>query len=119
MPFEWLSKSFSKKSIKTRWTRALAKTGIYPICHCKDKPWHVPPNCPLLKELHLKLEVILSGPAVQPAVQQSPDAPMPSPPSHGGRALGVDSLWVVVPLALAMLPLVCWHQCLALCLELL
>jgi hypothetical protein len=61
-----------------------------PICHCKDKPWHVPQNCPLFKELNLKLDIIPLGPAAKPAAQQSTDAPSPSPPSHGGRALGVD-----------------------------
>jgi hypothetical protein len=89
-PFEWLSKSFSKKSIKIRWTRALAGTGICPICHCKDKPWHIPPNCPLLKELHLKLEVTPSDPTVQPAAQQSTAAPTPSPPCHVGPTLAAN-----------------------------
>jgi hypothetical protein len=37
-PFEWLSKATSKKAIKTQWLRALAGTGICPICHCEDKP---------------------------------------------------------------------------------
>jgi hypothetical protein len=36
-PFEWIS-SFSVKSIKTRWDRTLAGTGICPICHRSDKP---------------------------------------------------------------------------------
>jgi hypothetical protein len=31
-PFEWLS-SFSVKTIKTCWDRAIAGTGICPICH--------------------------------------------------------------------------------------
>jgi hypothetical protein len=50
-PFEWIS-SFLVKSIKTRWDRALAGTGICPICHRSEKPWHVPTNCPLLKDLN-------------------------------------------------------------------
>jgi hypothetical protein len=36
-PFEWLS-SFSIKVVKTRWDRALAGTGICPICHRAEKP---------------------------------------------------------------------------------
>ena len=51
--------------IKGRWTRALAGTGICPICHCPDKPWHVPSLCPMLKELHLKINV-LPGPPPAP-----------------------------------------------------
>jgi hypothetical protein len=89
-PFELLLKSFSVKSIKTRWTHALAGTGICPICHCKDKHWHVPPNCPLLKELHLKLEIIPSDPTAQPAAQQSTATPKSSPPSYGGRTLAAN-----------------------------
>jgi hypothetical protein len=83
-------KSFSKKSIETQWTCALAETGICPIYNCEDKTWHVPPNRPLFKELHLKLEVIPSSPAAQLAAQRSTDPPTLSPPSHGGRALGAD-----------------------------
>jgi hypothetical protein len=66
-PFQWLSKATSKKAIRTKWTCALAGTGICPICHCEDKPWHVPTKCPLLKDLNLQLEVVPSGPAAQPA----------------------------------------------------
>jgi hypothetical protein len=47
------------KGIKTCWDQAIAGTGICPICHRAEKPWHVPANCPLLKELNLKL---VSGP---------------------------------------------------------
>jgi hypothetical protein len=84
-PFKWLSK-FSKQAIKTWWPRALAKTGICPICHCADKPWHIPTLCPLIKELNLKLGILPSQPAAQPAAQ-SFKAPSPSPPSHGGCSL--------------------------------
>jgi hypothetical protein len=58
-PFEWVS-SFSVKSIKTRCDRAIAGKGLCPICHRSKKPWHVPANCPLLKDLNLKL---VNGPA--------------------------------------------------------
>jgi hypothetical protein len=92
MPFEWLSKSFRKNAIKTHWICALAGTGICPICHCEDKPWHVPTKCPLLKELNLQLDVVPSGPATQPAMQQSADTPVPALSSHGGCASGMDDL---------------------------
>jgi len=89
-PFEWLS-LYKVKGIKTRWTCAFVGTGICPICHHAEKPWHVPANCPLLKELNLKLD---SGPPPSsPApAQGGPPAPTPaasatpSPsPSPGGR----------------------------------
>jgi hypothetical protein len=90
-PFEWIS-SFSVKSIKTRWDRALAGTGICPICHRSEKPWHVPTNCPLLKDLNLKL-VHGPPPTPAPATAGSP-APAPAPaaasPSPGGRVAFVD-----------------------------
>ena len=44
-PFEWLS-AYEMKGIKYCWTRALAGTGICPICLHAKKPWHVPANCP-------------------------------------------------------------------------
>ena len=91
-PFEWIS-SFSVKSIKTRWDRALAGTGICPICHRAEKPWHVPANCPLLKDLNLKL-VHGPPPTPAPAPAGSP-APAPAPaaasPSPGGRVASADS----------------------------
>jgi hypothetical protein len=62
-PFEWLS-SFSIKVVKTQWDRAIAGTGICPIHHRAEKPWHVPTNCPLLKHLNLKL---VAGPPPHPA----------------------------------------------------
>jgi hypothetical protein len=69
-PFEWLSK-YGEKGIKTRWTRALASMGICLICHCAEKAWHVPANCPFLKEVNLKLA---KGPP-------SPSPPAPAPVS--------------------------------------
>ncbi len=58
--------------------------------HCEDKPWHIPPNRPLLKELHLKLEIIPSDPTAQPAAQQSTAMPTSSPPSYGGPTLAAN-----------------------------
>ena len=91
-PFEWLSSfSFFVKTIKTRWDRAIASTGICPICHRAEKPWHVPANCPLLKDLNLKL---VNGPPTAPA-PASADSPAPaaSPPaaSPGGRVASADT----------------------------
>jgi len=91
-PFEWLS-SFSVKTIKTRCDRAIAGTGICPICHRAEKPWHVPvpANCPLLKDLNLKL---VNGPPTAPA-PASADSPSPaaSPPeaSPGVRVASADT----------------------------
>jgi hypothetical protein len=47
-PFEWLA-SYTKKGIKTQWTRALVDMDICPICHRAKEPWHVPANCPPLR----------------------------------------------------------------------
>ncbi len=60
--------------------------GICPICHRAKKSWHVPANCPLLKELNLKL---VKGPPSAPSPLPAPAslAPAPAPvPSPGGRA---------------------------------
>ena len=89
-PFEWLS-SFPVKSIKTRWDRAIAGTGICPICHRAEKPWHMPANCPLLKDLNLKL---VNGPpastAPKPAGTPTP-APTAASPTPGGRVAFTDA----------------------------
>ncbi len=92
MPFEWLSK-FSKQAIKTWWTCALARTGICPICYCMNKPCHVPTLWSLLNELDLNLDIIHSGPAMQPAAQSS-KAPSPSPPSWRGSEASVGGFLV-------------------------
>ncbi len=96
-PFEWLSKT-KKEVITGCWTRALAGTGICPICHCKAKPWHVPTLCLLLKELNLKLDIL---PGSCPRVPSPAPAPSPSPSSRvaatdesaagGSSALGSTS----------------------------
>ena len=80
-PFEWLS-VMKRDVIKGRWTRALAGTGICPICHCPDKPWHVPSLCPMLKELHLTIDV-LPGPPPAPSAA-------PAPPTPSGRVATAD-----------------------------
>jgi hypothetical protein len=89
--FERLSTCWIK-GIKTRWDRTIAGTGICPICHRAEKPWHVHTNCPLLKELNLKL---VNGPpssALGPAPSPAPAAPLASspPPSPGGRVAFAD-----------------------------
>ena len=90
-PFEWMS-SFSVKTMKTRWDRAIAGTGICPICHRAEKPWHVPANCPLLKDLNLKL---VKGPSASPAAAASSGTPAPAPaaasPSPGGQVASTDA----------------------------
>ena len=88
-PFEWLS-SFSIKVVKTRWDRAIAGTGICPICHRAEKPWHVPTNCPLLKDLNLKL-VAGPPPHPAPAPANSPTpASAPASTSPGGCIASTD-----------------------------
>ena len=91
-PLEWLS-NYTAKRIKIRWERAIAGTGICPICHRAEKPWHVPANCPLLKDLNLKLvngpPSSAPGPAPSAAPAPAPVAPTPSP-SPGGQVASVD-----------------------------
>ena len=91
-PFEWLS-TYASKGLKTRWDRAIAGTGICPICHRAEKPWHVPANCPLLKELNLKL---VNGPRAATPGSAPPATPAPAPaapapaPSPGGKVAFTD-----------------------------
>jgi hypothetical protein len=90
-PFEWLS-SYSMKGLKTRWDRAIAGTGICPICHRAEKLWHVPANCPLLKELNLTL---VKGPPSSSLAPAPSAAPVPAPvapsPSPGGHIASMDN----------------------------
>jgi hypothetical protein len=106
-PFEWLS-SYTKKGIKTCWNCALGGRGICPICLCAKKPWHVPANCPLHKELNLKL---VKGPPSAPSPVPAPAslAPAPAPaPSPGwcaalatngssGSGSASSSTWLRLP----------------------
>ncbi len=89
--FEWLS-TYATKGIKTCWERAIAGTGICPICHRAKKPWHVPANCPLLKELNLKL---VKGPPSSTPPPAPAASPVPAPaapsPSPGGRVASSDN----------------------------
>jgi hypothetical protein len=88
-PFDCLVK-YGHRGIKTQWTHVLTGTGICPICHCDKKPWHIPPNCPLLKELNLKL--VNGPPSLAPPAQggsPAPAAPTPAP-SPGGHAAATD-----------------------------
>ncbi len=90
-PFDWLVK-WGHKGIKTQWTRALAGTGICPIFHRDEKPWHVPAKCPLLKELNLKhIQGPPSSSVPAPACAPAPAAPTPAP-SPGGRVGVADGL---------------------------
>ncbi len=88
-PFEWLS-SFSIKVVKIWWDLAIAGTGICPICHRAEKPWHVPTNCPLLKDLNLKL---VAGPPLHPALAAA-NSPTPASAlastSPGGHIASTD-----------------------------
>jgi hypothetical protein len=91
-PFEWLAK-YGIKGIKGRWTRAMAGTGICPICHRDKLPRHVPTQCPMLVELNLKLIVCLpvgGAPSLTPGPLPSP-APAPTPK---GQAAAADAFSV-------------------------
>jgi len=94
-PFEWLAK-YNEKGIKTRWTKALAGTGICPICHKDELPPHVPAQCPLLAELNLKLTQCHpakpQGPALAPTPQRPAPAPTPAPAPRAAAADGGGSL---------------------------
>jgi hypothetical protein len=79
LPFEWLS-NYDTKRIKVCWDQAIAGTGICPFCHRTEKYWHVPANCPLLKDLNLKIVHGPSSSASTPAPSASP-APAPAVPS--------------------------------------
>jgi hypothetical protein len=92
-PFEWLAK-YGLKGIKGRWARAMAGTGVCPICHRDEKPFHVPTQCPILPELGLKL---IPCPPVKPSLvatapASASPAPSPSPtPAPSGRSAATDS----------------------------
>jgi hypothetical protein len=68
-PFEWLA-VYGEKGIKSRWSRAMAGTGICPICHKDVTPRHLPTQCPILAEFNLKL--ISVGGSTTPAPTPSP-----------------------------------------------
>jgi hypothetical protein len=91
-PFKWLSKPYGRNGIKLCWTRAIAGMGICPICHCKDKPWHVPTKCPLLVELTLKLEIGSPQSLPAPAPPASPAPALGPSQSPGGRVATADAL---------------------------
>ena len=73
------------KGIKYCWTRTLAGTGMCPICRCAKKPWHVPANYPLIKELYLELVTGLPSMA-PPAPTTATPAPAPTPSPAGNSA---------------------------------
>ncbi len=83
-PFEWLAQ-YGMKGIKGRWTRAMAGTGICPICHREELPRHVPTQCLLLAQLGLKLVTC------PPVANPPPPAPSPAlAPTLSGRAAAAD-----------------------------
>jgi hypothetical protein len=91
-PFEWLF-TYDMKRIKVRWDRAIAGTGICPICHCTEKPCHVPAKCPLLKDLNFKIVhgPPSSAPTPAPSASPAPAPAVPSPsPSPGGHVASTD-----------------------------
>jgi hypothetical protein len=65
-------------SLKKWWKRALAGNGICPICHRVDNR-HVLANCPILKDLNLKLVRGPSPAATPPATTPAPVALVASP----------------------------------------
>jgi hypothetical protein len=86
-PFEWLAQ-YGVKGIKGCWTRAMAGTGICPVCHHDELPHHVPTQCPMLAELNLKLITCLPAggkPAPAPGLAPSP-MPAPTPGRHAVAA---------------------------------
>jgi hypothetical protein len=91
-PFEWLAQ-YGIKGIKGHWMRAMAGTGICPICHRDELPCHVPTQCLLLAKLNLKLITCLPV-ASSPSSGTPPPSPLPSPapaPTLGGRAAATDA----------------------------
>jgi hypothetical protein len=79
-PFDWLSKSYWDKGIRTPWKKALGGNGTCPMCY-REEPKHVPKDCPLLKSLNLKfiqVAPMASKPAPAPAAS-TPAAASPSP----------------------------------------
>ena len=97
-PWEWMA-AFSVKAHKGRWVRALAGTGICPICHRDEKPFHAPTQCPMLVELNLKLVPTAPAPASNPA----PAPPAPATPNVRVAAAepGTSSGSAAVPSGLA------------------
>jgi hypothetical protein len=87
-PFDWLSKGYGEKGIRTRWKKALGGSGICPICH-QETPKHVPKDCTLLKSLNLKL-IHVAPMASPPAPTPAASAPAVATPSPGGRMATVD-----------------------------
>ena len=103
-PFEWLA-VYGEKGIKSRWSRAMAGTGICPICHKDVTPRHLPTQCPILAEFNLKL-ISLGGsqapaPVPSPARGAAPTgqtaaAAAPPPPPNGGSSSAPSGLSAVL-----------------------
>jgi hypothetical protein len=91
-PFEWLAQ-YGIKGIEGHWMRAMAGTGICPICHCKELPCHVPTQRLLFAKPNLKLLTCLPV-ASFPSSSAPPQRPLPSPapaPTSGRRAAANDA----------------------------
>jgi hypothetical protein len=85
-PFDWLSKGYGKKGIRTCWMKVLGGSGICPICH-QDTPKHVPKDCTLLKSLNLKL--------IHVAPVASPPAPAPVAPAPAAAIPSLGGAWLL------------------------
>jgi hypothetical protein len=86
---EW-STPFKSKLLRLGGTGLLQVQASAPICHRAKKPWHVPTNCPLLKDLNLKL---VAGPPPHPArapANSPTPAPAPASTSPGGHIASTD-----------------------------
>jgi len=111
-PFEWLA-HYHIKSIKGRWTRAIAGTGICPICHRDELPRHVPTQCLLLAQLGLKLVTcppVANAPALAPSPVPAPaptgcDAAANGSSASGSSESGSAPSGLTAALALVDLPL--------------
>jgi hypothetical protein len=102
-PFEWLA-VYGEKGIKTRWSRVMAGTGVCPICHNNVTPKHLPTQCPLLAEFHLKLISVEGSSSLAPVpspasgatpTSQTAVAAAPPPVPCGGSSLAPSGLSAV------------------------
>jgi hypothetical protein len=98
--FEWLAQ-YGMKGIKGRWTRAMAGTGICPICLCDELPCHISTQCPLLADLNLKL---IPCPPAGGTPAPGP-APSPAPaPTLGEHVAAADYSFTLGLLDSSMAP---------------
>jgi hypothetical protein len=87
---KWLS-ALHVNSLKKRLNHVLVGIGICPLCHCEyDK--HVLANCPILKDLNLKLVQGASFLAAAPAAVPAGGTLVVSPSPRGCFAVADDAL---------------------------